>query len=876
MCFSMHADLEKLLSLGKITPSLAEKLDRIAPGRYCFHASWGAGKVISWNLPAKKLVIDFEENPEHEVALEFAPRILEFISDDHFLAKRYEDTESLINLSVDDPVELVRVTLQGYGNSLTPEKLEAALKGTVIAADKWKNWWDKVRAMLRSNVQFMMPTRKGERITLRANILSRAQAALEDYNKAADLKAKVRVLDGIKMEAVMAEPDAVNALIRAVDADVRNGGSLCIRDSQQVLELAVLRDDLIASLKNTEAAKEAYPLRSIVEANIGDVGRFAEVLNSMPAVRQKRVYATLPAIFGEDWPQKALELFDAGGARAVGEIAKFLIEEGQDKVLVKHLKHELLRQTLPAESLIWICRQRHDASKPLFGLPVGIAMLSLIEQDHMDGGPNRMLRLKNLFMEDKSIIQEMIKGQDVAEVRQFAKMLYNTSAFSEQDRGALMARIISVFPDLHAIVLDALVDNSDKPEPIFVSWESLEARKKELEELVNVKIPENLHNKKISRAEGDLRENGGYQDAKEVEKVLNRRRAELEHALALARGTDFAVTDTSRAAMGTKVTLQPLNGGEPVVYTILGAWDTNPEKHIVSYLSQVGKELTGNMYELNTELVRERVLGIKTPYKTIESIAVAKRPPALCPGCPHRGFFYTLSKNKNYVVTGDIGCYTLGCAAPLNCMDSVVCMGAGFSAGMGIAKSFEKEGVTGKVVFGVVGDSTFFHSGMTGAAEIVYNKGRMIPCVLDNRITGMTGHQDNPGTGYTLQGDPTALLSVEKILTALGFAPVLTVDPQDLKAMEAAVDQAVDALDAGQQPAIVTRCPCLLIKRDKFRKGMCRVNADKCRSCRSCLKVGCPAISLENGKAVIDRTQCVGCTVCAQVCPFDAIEKEEK
>ena len=460
----------------------------------------------------------------------------------------------------------------------------------MIAADKWKNWWDKVRAMLRSNVQFMMPTRKGERITLRTNILSRAQAAQEDYNKAADLKAKVRVLDGIKMETVMTEPDAVNALVQAVDADVRNGGSLAL---QQVLELAVLRDDLIAAVKNTEAAQAAYPLRSIVEANIGDVERFAEVLNSMPAVRQKRVYVTLPAVFGEEWTQKALELFDASGARAVGEIAKFLIEEGHDKALVKHLKHELLRQTLPAESLIWICRQRHDASKPLFGLPVGIAMLSLIEQDHMDGGPNRMLRLKNLFMEDKNIIQEMIKGQDVAEVRQFAKMLYNTSAFSEQDRGALMARVISVFPDLHAIVLDALVDTSDKPEPIFVSWDSLEARKKELEELVNVKIPENLHNKKISRAEGDLRENGGYQDAKEVEKVLNRRRSELEQALALARGTDFAVTDTSKAAMGMKVTLQPLAGGDAVVYTILGAWDTNPEKHIVSYLSQVGKELTG-------------------------------------------------------------------------------------------------------------------------------------------------------------------------------------------------------------------------------------------------------------------------------------------
>ena len=203
-------------------------------------------------------------------------------------------------------------------------------------------------------------------------------------------------------------------------------------------------------------------------------------------------------------------------------------------------------------------------------------------------------------------------------------------------------------------------------------------------------------------------------------------------------------------------------------------------------------------------------------------------------------------------------------------------MGGGFTVAMGMSKAFEVSGETSKKVFGVVGDSTFFHSGMTGAAEIIYNKGNMIPVVLDNSITGMTGHQDNPGTGYTLQGDIAEAIRIEDVLKSMGFQNVIIVDPQDLKAMKAAVDQAVAALDAGQQPAIVTRRPCLLIKRDKFRKGMCRVNADKCRSCRSCLKVGCPAISLENGKAVIDRTQCVGCTVCAQVCPFDAIEKEEK
>ena len=289
----------------------------------------------------------------------------------------------------------------------------------------------------------------------------------------------------------------------------------------------------------------------------------------------------------------------------------------------------------------------------------------------------------------------------------------------------------------------------------------------------------------------------------------------------------------------------------------------------------VGKELIGNMYELNTQLLRERVFGVKADTRSVD-VAPTKRPPALCPGCPHRGFFYTLSKNKNYVVTGDIGCYTLGFAPPLNCMDVCICMGGGFSAGMGMTKSFQQEGVTDKVVFGVMGDSTFFHSGMTGAAEIIYNNGRMIPCVLDNRITGMTGHQDNPGSGYTLMGDPAPMLSVEKIFEAYGYAPIFTVDPQDLTAMKKTVDEAVAALNEGKHPAIVTRRPCLLIKRVKHEQALCKVDREKCRSCKSCLKVGCPAVSMVDGKAFIDATQCVGCTVCAQACPFDAIVKEEK
>ena len=283
-----------------------------------------------------------------------------------------------------------------------------------------------------------------------------------------------------------------------------------------------------------------------------------------------------------------------------------------------------------------------------------------------------------------------------------------------------------------------------------------------------------------------------------------------------------------------------------------------------------GKELTGLMYEMNPELLRERLFGVKP--KTVDvGVSAVSRPPVLCPGCPHRGFFYTMSRHKDFVVAGDIGCYTLGAAPPLSAIDSVICMGGGFTVAMGMAKAFAATGQTDKKVFGVMGDSTFFHSGMTGAAEIIYNKGSVIPVVLDNHITGMTGHQDNPGSGYTLQGEMAESLKIEDILKSYGYEHVIIVDPQDLKAMEAAVQEAL----ASQVPAaIIARRPCLLIKRIKHENGLCKVNTEKCIGCRKCLSVGCSAVSVTDRKAAIDPLQCVGCTVCAQVCPMGAIEKE--
>ena len=284
----------------------------------------------------------------------------------------------------------------------------------------------------------------------------------------------------------------------------------------------------------------------------------------------------------------------------------------------------------------------------------------------------------------------------------------------------------------------------------------------------------------------------------------------------------------------------------------------------------IGKQIVPRMYELNPTILKEALTGEVPELKEVACQAVP-RPPVLCPGCPHRGFFYTLSRRKNTIVTGDIGCYALGGSPPLSAMDTTVCMGAGFTIAMGMAKAFEATGEE-KTIFGVVGDSTFFHSGLTGAVEILYNKGKVIPVVLDNSTTAMTGQQDNPGTGFNLEGEIAQVLSIEAIFQAMGYKKVITVDPQDLDAMKAAIEEAAACQESC---AMVVRRQCVLIKRLPLAPARCYVDRELCTSCRICLRVGCPAIFFVDGKSMIDPNQCVGCTVCLQTCPFDAIKKEE-
>ena len=285
-------------------------------------------------------------------------------------------------------------------------------------------------------------------------------------------------------------------------------------------------------------------------------------------------------------------------------------------------------------------------------------------------------------------------------------------------------------------------------------------------------------------------------------------------------------------------------------------------------LALVGKDVFPLTGEFSQNLVAEK-LGLPVHRGVSLDEPIPARPPVMCAGCPHRGMFYTLAKNK-CTVLGDIGCYTLGAVAPLGAMEMTLCMGASVSAIHGFNKALGAEGEHKTVA--VIGDSTFMHSGMTGLANIAYNQSNSTVIILDNSITGMTGHQQNPTTGYNIKGDPAGKIDLESLCRAMGFKRVRVVDPYNLKECDQAVKE---ELSADEASVIISRRPCALLKYVKHKAPLA-VNKDKCIGCKSCMKIGCPAISMKEGKAHVDFTQCVGCGVCEQLCPAHAFVSTEK
>ena len=293
------------------------------------------------------------------------------------------------------------------------------------------------------------------------------------------------------------------------------------------------------------------------------------------------------------------------------------------------------------------------------------------------------------------------------------------------------------------------------------------------------------------------------------------------------------------------------------------------ENHVRSLGIEVsGKDILPMIDEFSQNLIA-KAFGKSTPETYSIEDQVPARPPVMCAGCPHRGLFYTLKKNK-CTVLGDIGCYTLGAVPPLGAIEMTLCMGASIGAlhGFNKVRGAESEGHT----VAVIGDSTFMHSGMTGLANIAYNQSNSTVIIVDNSITGMTGHQQNPTTGYNIKGDPAGKIDLEKLCHAMGIERVRVVDPYDLAECDKVLKE---ELAAAEPSVIISRRPCALLKYVKHNPPL-KVNTDKCIGCKSCMRIGCPAISIKNGKAHVDNTLCVGCNVCSQLCSFGAFESTGK
>ncbi len=334
----------------------------------------------------------------------------------------------------------------------------------------------------------------------------------------------------------------------------------------------------------------------------------------------------------------------------------------------------------------------------------------------------------------------------------------------------------------------------------------------------------------------------------------------------------------AKEALGDRVSYLKLGCVNPLPIELIKNFAANCDKvyvleeldpFIEEHCKQIGIDVIGKdaftlQGEYSQNLIAKVIFGETKPTMKAD-IDIPARPPVLCAGCPHRGLYYALKKLK-LTVSGDIGCYTLGALPPIGMMDTCVCMGASVSALHGRNKADENNC---KNSVAVIGDSTFIHSGITGLIDIAYNQSNSTVIILDNSITGMTGHQDNPTTGKTIKGDPTTAVSLELLAKAVGIDRVRVVDPYNLKECEDVIREEVTA---DEPSVVISRRPCALLKYVKHNPPL-KINKDKCVGCKMCMKIGCPAISMRDGKSEIDFTQCVGCNVCSQLCKFDAIEE---
>jgi len=584
----MNPEAQQLVDAGKLTTADAVKLSTLETGTYCLHKSWGVGRISSWDILSDKIIIDFEGKPGHGLKISFALTSLEVLPDTHILSRRLSDLAGLKEMAKKEPSVIVELALKSSGNQMSLDKLEGLLKPHIISEADYKKWWEGAKKALKSARHIVVPSKRQDPLVLRDSAEKPGGTMVQGFLAKRDLKGKYTALLLIQKDLDLFETPATELIpvFQDISDTVRKAWRLHLKES---LQLLLARDELIESIPECEAPMGSMKVSDLVcEAK----PLLAENIGGLPVAMLGRMYRSFPAAFPEGvWIAEILNHLTRTGGRAVAEIATVLDTNGELEVLSEFLKKAVRNRTLSSDLLIWICKERKGLAKSVFSIDLGNAILDAVEDDHVQGGPKRTGRLSDQLSTDKSLIQELVESTDSESLRHFAKRLMSTSVLDELTRRSLLARVIKARPEMEALMeenAEAREDNS-----LIASWESLEKKKAELDDLVNVKIPHNKSEIQIARDEGDLRENGGYKAARDQQSVLNRMKDQLEREVGLARGTDFAGAPTDKVGIGTIVDFKYLDDGSEETYTILGAWDGDTEKNIVSYLSEIAKALIG-------------------------------------------------------------------------------------------------------------------------------------------------------------------------------------------------------------------------------------------------------------------------------------------
>lgn len=543
--------------------------------------------VTEWDLFSGKVTIDFEEEKGKVMGLKLALEKTESVESGDLRAQKVSQLEELKELGEKDPVELVARTLESRGGNMTMDQLDAELCGSVVPELGYKKWWEKTKKALRESKRVSVPTKRTDPLVLRDEATGPGQALVDDLEQARTPKSRVKALEAIQREAPLV---AATEGLMARAFDIVNDAALKLMKlaPAQALELIALRNEIAQETKQEDAIGDDAPkLPEVLQVTDSNL---SEDLNQVAAARLKRILEAFPSAFGEDWVSNILSVFGRISSRGVSEIAKLLMEKEKTKELNEHVKVALSRHALGPDALAWICRERKKTSSEIFDGTVGSVILTVLEQDSLDDGPRRSGRLGNLLLDDKELIADLLDGMEINDVRNFARKLLASPAFPDLDRKSLMARVIKKVPATQEMVTGEGESKGD--DTLLVSYESLDRRKAEYEELVNKKIPANIKEISVARAHGDLRENFEYHAAKQMQTVLNSRKNDLERDLERARPTDFKGADTSAVNIGTKIKVA-IEGGGTRFMTMLGAWDADPDQHIVSYLSEIGQVLLG-------------------------------------------------------------------------------------------------------------------------------------------------------------------------------------------------------------------------------------------------------------------------------------------